>query len=389
MKPSGRPFKSACEKSCSARHRLRKALQGLIDLLRHGRRPQIRAYLSKIEQLIEGEDWEGAVARAREAAEIAQRAGHPGMLSRIGRLLEQLGEFESAAPIRFAGERKSYRPRGRPWNGETIAGKTLVVDQIFNHLGQQLRHARLIDPAVRRCGRCIVLAEPRLVPILQRTFADADVVDRGGGYAAAHAAADFVTNSWDLAQWFGDTPAKLEAGFVPLKPDADVAARLRADYAARGRPALIGISWGTLNTTRQIPAAADWDVLLSGANASFVSLQYGETAADLEFLGKFCEAPIVNDRAVDQLTDMDRFAAQIASLDLVVSIDNTIAHTASALGARTIVVTYDGPSHWPLRGNRTPWYPTARVVRKRGRNWREVLKEARAHLDAELGTFVA
>ena len=349
----------------------------------------MRARISEIERLIGGEDWAVAVVRAKEVAEIAQRAGHRGMLSRIGRLLEQLGEFESAAPIRFAGERKSYRPRGRPWNGETIARKTLVVDQVFNHLGQQLRHARLIDPAVRRCGRCIVLAEPRLVPILQRTFAGADVVEQTGDYAAAHAVADFATNAWDLAQWFADTPAKLDTGFVPLRPDPDLVARFRMEYTARSRPPLIGISWDTLNTTRQIPAAADWDVLLSGVNATFVSLQYGETETAIEFLDGFCDAPIVTDRSVDQLTDMDRFAAQIASLDLVVTIDNTIAHAASAIGRRTIIVTHDGPSHWPLRHDRTPWYPTAQVVRKRGRNWREVLGEARRRLDAELGTVWA
>jgi len=364
---------------------LRKTIQDLIDLVRNGRRSQIRARLSEIERLVDGEDWAGAVARAKEAAEIAQRAGHLGLLSRIGRLLEQLGEFECAAPIRFAGERKNYRPGGRPWDGETVAGKTLVVDQVFNHLGQQLRHARLIGPAIRHCGRCIVLAEPRLVPILQRTFAGADVVDQTGGYAAAHAAADFVTNSWDLAQWFADTPAKLEAGFVPLRPDPDLVARFRTEYAARSRPALIGISWGTQNTTRQTPAQDDWAVLLSAANATFVSLQYGETEAAIEFLGGFCDAPIVNDRTVDQLTDMDRFAAQIASLDLVVTIDNTIAHTASAIGTRSIVVTDDGASHWPLRHDRTPWYPAAQIVRRRGRRWREVLGEARRRLDAELG----
>ena len=363
---------------------MRKTLQRLIDLLRNGRRRQIHARLSEIERLIDSEDWAGAIVCAKEAAEIALRAGHPGMLSRVGRLLEQLGEFESAAPIRFAGERKNYWPRGRPWDGEAIAGKTLVVDQVFNHLGQQLRHARLIGPAVRHSGRCIVLAEPRLVPILQRTFAGADVVDQTGGYAAAHAAADFVTNSWDLAQWFADTPAKLAAGFIPLRPDPGLVARFRTEYAARSRPALIGISWGTQNTTRQIPAPADWDVLLSGVNGTFVSLQYGKTEAAIEFLGGYCDAPIVNDRTVDQLTDMDRFAAQIAALDLVVTIDNTIAHTASAIGRRSIVVTHDGPSHWPLRYDRTPWYPAARVVRRRGRNWKEVLGEARQHLEAEL-----
>ena len=92
----------------------------------------------------------------------------------------------------------------------------------------------------------------------------------------------------------------------------------------------------------------------------------------------------MNDASVDQLVDMDRFAAQICSLDLVVTIDNTVAHAAAALGKPTIVLTDDGASHWPLRDDHTPWYPSAMVVRRRGRAWRDAIEEVYRRLDAAI-----
>ena len=53
-------------------------------------------------------------------------------------------------------------------------------------------------------------------------------------------------------------------------------------------------------------------------------------------------APILIDREVDQLANLDEFAAQIAAMDLVITIDNSTAHLAGALGVPTWVLL---PSH--------------------------------------------
>ena len=365
------------------KNRLRNTIQRLIDFLRGGQRLRIAAYLAHIEKLVADEDWERASALAKEAAVVAQQAKHPGLVSRIGRMLEQLGEFEAAAPIRFVGERRHYRAQLPIWDGEEIGNRTLLIDQVFDHLGQQLRHARLIRQAARRSGKCIVLAESRLIPLLQRTFSDTVVVDRARK-SAVLGQADQMTNYWDLAKWFAKSAASIEAGFVPLEADRGQVEIFSAQYSAQsGRP-LVGIAWGTRNKRRQIPALTDWRVLLSGIEATFVSLQYGEVDADIDLLTDSGSVRIFNDRSVDQLADMDRFAAQVASLDFVATIDSTIAHTACALGKRTIVLTDDGPSHWPLRGDRTPWYPTAIIVRRRARAWMDAMAEARLRLEREL-----
>jgi hypothetical protein len=307
-------------------------------------------------------------------------------LSECGRILEQLGEYEAAAPIRYAGEKRKYRPTKPLWKGEDIASKTLLVDQVFNHLGQQLRHARLIAPATAAAKHCIVLAEKRLVPIFARTFPKADVREQASARAEALGEADLLTNAWDLAERFADTEARIAAGFLPLKADNTVTEQLRTKYRTAAAGPLIGISWGTSNTEREVADLAHWAGVLSDGTATFVSLQYGTVDPAIEFFRQHVHKPIIVDPSVDQLIDMDRFCAQVAALDLVLTIDNTIAHATGALGTRSIVVTDDGPSHWPLRGDRTPWYPHTIVVRRRGREWRAVFDEAWARARRELGS---
>lgn len=360
---------------------LRDTLQEFIDLLRGGQRRRIRAKLTEIERLVAEENWERAAALAREAADAARRAGHFGLVSRAGRALEQLGEFEAAAPIRFAAERKSYSSNLPLWNGEDTNNR-LLIDQVFDHIGQQLRHTRLIAAAEARARKCVVLAEPRLVPLLQRTFPDVVVVDQAERHLAEERV-DLVTNAWELAARFATSATAIAAGFLPLKADPTLLGHFRAAYPAQSRGPLIGFSWHTRNVSRSVPALSDWKAVLTSSPATFVSLQYGEASAEVRSLEQ-SGIHVMHDASVDQLVDMDRFAAQICSLDLIVTIDNTVAHAAAALGKPTIVLTDDGASHWPLRDDHTPWYPSAMVVRRRGRAWRDAIEEVHRRLDAAI-----
>jgi ADP-heptose:LPS heptosyltransferase len=57
----------------------------------------------------------------------------------------------------------------------------------------------------------------------------------------------------------------------------------------------------------------------------------------------------------------------IAGLDLVISIDTSVAHLAGALGKPTLVLLHHYSSDWRWReadDGRAFWYPTARVLRQ-------------------------
>ena len=66
-----------------------------------------------------------------------------------------------------------------------------------------------------------------------------------------------------------------------------------------------------------------------------------------------------------QLTDLAVTAAAIAELDLVITVDTSIAHLAGALGKPVwVLLTYLPDWRWMLYREDTPWYPTMRLFRQ-------------------------
>jgi tetratricopeptide (TPR) repeat protein len=81
-------------------------------------------------------------------------------------------------------------------------------------------------------------------------------------------------------------------------------------------------------------------------------------------------------RLGEEVTDFADTAALIENLDLVISVDTSVAHLAGAL-ARPVWVLLDTRSdfRWLIERDDSPWYPTARLFRQNRRgDWREVIE---------------
>ena len=67
------------------------------------------------------------------------------------------------------------------WDGRDLAGLSVLVRAYAPRyrVGEELRLARFIAHAARQARRCVVLAEPRPVPLLQRSFDGIEVRPQG------------------------------------------------------------------------------------------------------------------------------------------------------------------------------------------------------------------
>ena len=96
---------------------------------------------------------------------------------------------------------------------------------------------------------------------------------------------------------------------------------------------------------------------------------------------------VIYDRQIDQLVDLDAFAAQISALDAVISISNTTIDMAGMLNVPTLHIRDDKPSAiWPESGS-SPWYPSMIFLYKRRRPWPKVLADARRRLQQMTSTM--
>jgi hypothetical protein len=86
------------------------------------------------------------------------------------------------------------------------------------------------------------------------------------------------------------------------------------------------------------------------------------------------------------LTDMAETAAAIAALDLVITVDTSVAHLAGTMGKETwLLLAYVADWRWPARGETTAWYPSLRLFRQiRPGHWPELVTRLRTALEERL-----
>ena len=119
---------------------------------------------------------------------------------------------------------------------------------------------------------------------------------------------------------------------------------------------------------------------LLDADATFVSLQKDVNSADKATL--LPRTGIVDQTA--HLTDFRETAALISCLDLVITVDTSVAHLAGALGRPAWVLLPFSPDYrWLLGRDDSLWYPSLRLFRQtETREYGSVLDRVRAELVA-------
>ena len=84
----------------------------------------------------------------------------------------------------------------------------------------------------------------------------------------------------------------------------------------------------------------------------------------------------------NEIESFDDTAAIIERMDLVISIDTSIAHLSGALGKKTWVLVSCAPDwRWMLDRDDSPWYPSIKLYRQKNFNdWEGVLQEVMTDL---------
>jgi tetratricopeptide (TPR) repeat protein len=91
----------------------------------------------------------------------------------------------------------------------------------------------------------------------------------------------------------------------------------------------------------------------------------------------------------DHLSDFAETAALMSCLDLVITVDTSVAHLSGALGRPTwILLPYTPDYRWLLDRDDSPWYPTVRLFRQsESRDYASMLARVRAELQSRIDAF--
>lgn len=315
-----------------------------------------------------------SLEQARESARLARTAGDWAALVELGGWFEQHGAYREAWSALADASSLRRRPLLPEWDGSPLDGRTLRVQRRIRHTGAELRMARLLADASHKGAAVQVVVEPRLVPLFRRSLPAVQVVTEQ--HVAELPAAHWGASYERLAEWLQPSAETILDGFVPLKAD-EAARRAWRESAGPGAGPVVGMAWHSDNRNKRLPSLDDWAGFLRDVPARFVSLQYDEDAVGRIELEQRSGRRVSGGSAFDQRQDLDGFAAQVAAVDAVVTISNTTAHMAGALG-RPCIVLLDAQTGltWPASGDRTPFYPQTRLLRATGTGWADVLRQA-------------
>src|ERR1700744_3441957 len=292
------------------------------------------------------------------------------------------GDFERGWAGREARWRRAnpgiYPKFSEPrWLGEPdIAGKTIVICA-DEGLGDTIQFARYVPMVVALGARVILVVEPPAQALLSGMPGIALCLRKGIDVLPAF---DLHCPMSALPLIFATRLDNIPPGNLPPLP----AARLQAWQRRLGAhdKLRVGMVWSgnpIHSNDHNRSTSLQTFARLFDLDATFVSLQKDPRQADQATLG---EHPEVIDPTAD-LKEFVETAALLSCLDVVVTVDTSVAHLAAALGQPTwILLPYIPDYRWLLDRDDSPWYPTARLFRQdKTRDYATVLDRVRGELE--------
>ncbi|MGI8895885.1 MAG: DUF5672 family protein [Casimicrobiaceae bacterium] len=242
---------------------------------------------------------------------------------------------------------------GPRWDGGEAADRTILLTA-EQGLGDTLQAIRFAPLVAARGARVIVSAQPAL----KRLLASAPGVAAVYGFGEPIPAYDAHVALLSLAGILDITPATIPAPTSYLTADPARASEVGDRIRARSDHVFnVGICWAGATDT---PEKARRSCPLSTLSTLFALL--GIRWFSLQSTDIVERMPLVE---LDARRDFDGTAALVSHLDLVLSIDTSIAHLAGALGKPVWVMLRFAPDwRWMLAPSSSPWYPTARLFRQ-------------------------
>ena len=272
------------------------------------------------------------------------------------------------------------------WHGCDLASKTILV-WAEQGIGDQIMFASVLHLLAQKSQRVVVGIEPRLVAIFQRSFpsiAFFSQFDLPDLCVLGHSI-DYQIPIASLGQHFLNIETTFPKQRSYLIPCSEKVQQFEHRYKqlADGRP-LIGISWrgGNKGKESRNISLKQWADLIAMRNFCFINLQYGDVIDEINEFTAATGIPIYSDGQVDSSKDLDDFFAQVAAMDLVVSIANSTAHIAGSLGKPALIFLPHVPDwRWMLDRTDSLWYPEITLLRQsREGSWSDVLQQAKTAL---------
>ncbi len=273
-----------------------------------------------------------------------------------------------------------------PERSAFVGRRCLVVGE--QGVGDQVMFASVLADLRRDAAAVTCLCTGKLRGLFARSYPDIEFVDVDHAADGLCDAAEIVVAIGSLAHAYRQSAADIP-GAAYLRPAPEKVAAWRQGLGAdSGRP-VIGLSWrgGTVETRGAGRSLGLEDLLplLRAVEARFVSLQYGDVAAEIAAFNDRHGQDILCVPAgeIDQFDDL---APLVAATDGVLSVQTALIHLCGAIGQSCLTLVPRQPEwRYGLSGETMPWYASVRLLRQGADgDWTPLIAQAGESLRARL-----
>jgi tetratricopeptide (TPR) repeat protein len=324
-------------------------------------------------------DFRQAIALEPDSADIHFNIGQMALLQ--GDLTAGWQEYEWRPRIKEALQFPARQLPQPSWFGEpTVQGQRIFLYP-EQGLGDTIQFCRYV-PLVAALGAQVLLeVQPSLGGLLRDLDGVSQLIQSGDPIPPA----DYQCSLMSLPGAFKTTLDTIPRQVPYLRADPDKVARWHEILGPRTRPR-IGLSWSgnplqSNDHNRSMPLAR-WLPYLTD-EFEYVCLHNVIRDSDRQTLRAGTGITTVD----SHLRDFADTAALIEALDLVISVDTSLAHLSGAMGKQTWVLLCFLPDwRWLLDRRDNPWYPTATLYRQPvAGDWSSVLAEVSNDLRKSFG----
>lgn len=286
-----------------------------------------------------------------------------------------MGEYEEGFKD-YEHRLKHYlEPINKPeWTGEQdINGKTVLVHADMG-LGDNIMFMRYVPELIARGATPVVVVDENVKPLVPEGVAVYSE-DR-----STWPPFDYWVRFMSLAACFGTSRDTVPP---PVEVRVDPARQQAARKLVGDAPSLkVGLCWAgntksKYDAWRTIPLA-QLAVLFSVPNVTYYSLQKELREGDVDAFEHL--KPVALGSTFETYADT---VAAMRELDLVITVDTSVAHMAGTVGVPTWVMLSNYRSYWVwVDGLKSsPWYPSVTVFRQESdHNWASIVEPIRARL---------
>ncbi len=192
---------------------------------------------------------------------------------------------------------------------------------------------------------------------------------------------DYVIYAGSLGKFFRNSIKEFGDGCY-LKAEERLITKSKKKLKTLSNKINIGVSWKSFKnrySSEKSLVLEDLNSIFETKNCNFINLQYGDIKDEISRYNKNYNKNIITIEGLDLFNDFDSLASLLKNLDLFITVSNSTAHLAGALGVKTLLIRPKNHAvfhYWNQPNNKTPWYKTITFLdRDKINNQKELIKK--------------